>query len=229
MQNLILGLLVGSVFFTAPQVLASTQKLQAVPIPDEARLNVIAVDLIQNGHRLSVASLEQASSIEEALAFYRNVWSAPLEEGIPGYIEESAGDWSIISRPGEGWHQVVQLRDTDTGLEWRISVMEYEPVTGDALNIAMPSGASLLSSTKARDVGTESTTFVVVSRSGVQTVSDFYRRHFDDEGWSRTSDKALADAQVLMVQRQGERAELVVSRTENGGSLIVINKVMDRG
>jgi len=211
-------------------VAASEEALNAVPLPEFIKTETVAINIIQNGHQLSIANLQTNSSIENVLEFYRKQWNEPLADGVPGFVENTAGDWSIISRPKDGWNQVVQVRSTESEVDGRISVMELEPVTDAAPDFAMPGNASLVSSTGAKDIGHKSSTYVIFSESGIDTVSRFYRNHLDNDGWARVSDKNINNSQVMLLQRSGERVELVVSRMpEGGGSLIVINKVVDDG
>lgn len=226
----ILNSLLCAVLLVQPQISAASEKiLNAVATPEGVKTETIVLNLIQNGHRISIANLETNQTIESVLEFYREQWKQPLAEGIPGFVEEQAGEWFIISRPNDNWNQVVQMRDTKGGIEGRISVLELTPVSTTAQNIAMPSNASLVSSTAADDVGHNSNTYVIFSESGVNSVADFYRNHFDADGWSRVSDKHLNNAQVMLLQRRGERAELVVSRVSTGGTLTIINKVINDG
>lgn len=206
--------------------LASEEALNAVPLPGNATMEPITLNLVQNGHRLSIANLEPRSSIESVLEFYREQWQEPLSENIPGFVENTAGSWSIISRPRDGWNQVVQLRPASEGVEGRISVMELEPAQSALAEISLPSGSTLVSSTGAQDIGHASSTFVVFSESGVKAVADHYRRDFDNTGWSRVSDKNILNSTVLLMQKEGERAEIVVSSID-GGALAIINKVID--
>jgi len=211
-------------------VAASEQALNAVVVPEFAKTETVAINIVQNGHQLSIASLQTQSSIESVLEFYRQAWNEPLADNVPGFVENTAGDWSIISHLEAGWNQVVQVRPIDGKVEGRISVMQLEPVDNAAPDIAMPGNASLISSTSADDIGHTSGTYVIVAESGINSVSRFYRKHFDKDGWSRVSDKNMNNSQVMLLQRAGERVELVVSRlSEGGGTLIVINKVLDDG
>jgi len=213
---------------------ASEAVLNAVPVPESATTETVAINIVQNGHQLSIASLNTEMPIDSVLQFYREQWKEPFSEDVPGFVENTAGDWSIISRPQEGWNQVVQIRPAgggaSSGVEGRISVLELEPVSDALPEIAMPGNASLVSSTGADDFGHQSSTYVIHSDSGMNTVSRFYRNHFDNDGWSRVSDQNMNNAQVMLLQRSGERVELVVSRMPDGrGSLVVINKVVDDG
>ena len=217
------------VLLSAPYLQASEEALLAVPVPEDATVQNVAIDLVQSGHRLSIANMKTTGSLNTTLEFYRIAWADPLAEDVPGFVENIAGDWSIISRLENGWNQVVQLRDGSEGIEGRISVLELLAVTDTTPAIEMPSNAILVSSTGGQDVGIESMTYVVFSESGVDTVADFYRRHFEGEGWSRVSDRDVQGSQVLLVQREGARAEVVVSHVPNGGTLVVINKVIDNG
>ncbi len=217
------------VLLSAPYIQASEEALLAVPVPEDATVQNVAIDLVQSGHRLSIANMKTKDSLNATLEFYRIVWADPLAEDVPGFVENIAGDWSIISRLENGWNQVVQLREGPDGIEGRISVLEMLAVADTTPAIEIPSNATLISSTSGQDVGIESMTYVVFSESGVDTVAEFYRRFFEGKGWSRVSDRTVQSTQVLLVQREGERAELVVSHVPSGGTLVVINKVIDNG
>ena len=231
MTYLLLAFLLVFLLLAQSQIVtASEEALSAVAVPEFAKTETVAINIIQNGHQLSIARLQTESSIETVLEFYRNQWSEPLAKDAPGFIEDTAGDWFIISRPQAGWNQVVQVKPAQGEVEGRISVMELEPAANAVPDIAMPGNASLVSSTGADDIGHQSSTYVVFSESGINAVSRFYRKHFDNEGWSRVSDKNMNNAQVMLLQRTGERVELVVSQMPEGsGSLVVINKVLDDG
>jgi len=210
-----------------PGVYASEKVLHDVAIPQGAEIKTVALNLVQNGHRMSIANLDTSLSTDAVMQFYREQWKEPLDEGVPGFVENNTGGWSIISRPDNGWNQVVQVRNENGKIDGRISVMELASAPYVLPTLPMPSGASLVTSTGADDVGHSSSTYVVVSTSGVSSLAGFYRRHFDQEGWSRVSDKNINNTIVMLLQKSGERAELVVSRLPNGGSMALVNKVLD--
>ena len=58
---------------------------------------------------------------------------------------------------------------------------------------------------------------------------DFYKRHYEDDGWRRFTEKDLGSSKILIMQKRGARVELVVSRSPEGQSVAVINQVEEHG
>lgn len=229
MRSVIQGGLIVIVALAASPAVGSEVALDAVPVPSGVDREVIALNLVQNGHRLSVAKLHGINDREALADFYRGVWADPLAEGVPGYIEEQAGPWTLVSRPTEDWHQVVQWRDTPEGLAVRVSVLELKTASDQVADVALPSGSTLLSSTGASDVWTDASTYLVHNSGSVSHVADFYRRHYTSEGWTAVMDRQVGSTHILLLTRSGKSAELAVLPSESGGTVAVINEVDERG
>ena len=111
MRCLMTGLLLLSLSGIA---LADAQRLYEVPLPPEVTSQSVAVNVIQQGHRLSMATLQNIGSIDVVFEFYRTTWENS-DTSLPGYVEELAGDWHIISHIEDGWNTVIQIRSTPQG------------------------------------------------------------------------------------------------------------------
>ena len=205
---------------------AGEADLDSVPLPPGAVIRIVALDSVQNGRRVSIATLESAQSIEETLSFYRQAWAEPRGT-LPGHIEETAGDWQIISRLEDPLNLVVQLRNGKSGVEGFISALSIEPVATPG-NLPLPSGGELLSSTSTQDGPLHATTSVVASIARTGQVAAFYRDRLARKGWKLASDRSELGSRVLLLQRRGARMELVVADDEQGGSITVLNEVHEK-
>ena len=212
-----------------PSSYASEEALNAIPVPPNSESQIAVINLLQNGRKVSVANLTSDASLEETLDFYKTQWAEPIAEEVPGFIVDTAGEWTIISRPTENWHQVVQLRETESGLVGRISVMELTDKVQETSVLPTPGNAALFSTTSASDVGTSTTTYTVVSRGGVSSMVDFYRNHYEGEGWARSRSEELGGSSILLMRKRGARVEIVVSRADDGITVAIINQIADHG
>ena len=206
-------------------VRADAEALAAIPMPPGAQSRTVALDLVQNGHRVSIATLKPSDSIERTLAFYREAW--PVERnGSPGHVEERAGGWSIVSHLADGRNQVVQLRDGEAGVEGYVSTRELVAVeAGPPPEPPMPPGGWLLSLTASVDVGTSAGTSVVSAAGRPGEVAAFYRDQLKRAGWELVSERADAGPNVLLLERPGARLDVVIGDEGNGRSLAVLNEV----
>lgn len=209
--------------FVSLPTYGSSELLYEFPLPANVKSQSVAIDIIQHGQRISIATLSNVQSMELLLDFFRDTWNASHGD-LPGHIEEQSGDWHIISRIEDGWNHVVQIRESVNGFEAYISVLELKPVEHHTYQPAMPSGGVLVSSTTGNDFGKTAVTDVVFSQSREGEVAGFYRNHFEANEWLLVSDKAVEDSTVMLLQRNGEQAEVVVTQTRDG-SVAVINQV----
>ena len=212
-----------------PSTHASEEALDAIPVPPNTESQIAVINLLQNGLKVSIANLTSDASLDEILDFYKTQWAEPIAEDVPGFIVDTAGEWTIISRPAEHWHQVVQLRETESGLVGRISVMELTDKVQKPSVFPTPGNAALFSTTNASDVGTSATTYTVVSRGGVSSMVDFYRNHYEGEGWARSRSEELGGSSILLMRKRGARVEIVVSRADDGITVAIINQIADHG
>ena len=229
MRILIFFTFITSYLLAATSLYASEEALDAIPIPPNSERRIAVINILQNGRRLSIANLTSDASLDEVLGFYKAQWSEPLGENLPGFIVDTAGDWTIISRPTEQWHQVVQLRETESGLAGRISVMELTEKVQKTPVLPMPGNASLFSTTSASDIGTSTTTYTVISKGGVRSMADFYQNHFESEGWANSRSQELGNSRIMLLRKRGARVEIVVSRGGDGTTVAIINQVADHG
>lgn len=220
-----LGLVMfGSMIVSHPAA-GDLEALERVPLPAGAEREIVALDLLQNGRRVSIASLDLPGSLEDSLAFYREAWADTVADW-PGFIERSVGDWHLISRLERNENQVVQLRDGENGLEALVSVLALVRPMSIPDSYPLPDGAETVSSTSSADEGIgQATTTVVQARQGAGETVAFYRDRLRRDGWSKVSEQVHTKASVFLLKRGDVRLELVVTDARGGGSLAVFNRL----
>lgn len=208
----------------SPLAFSNAEILQEVPLPSNVTAEYVALDVVQHGHRMSMANLIDAYPVESVIEFYRQAWAEPVDEGLPGFIEEKQDNWHLISRLENGHNTVVQLRTDSNGSEAYLSVMELEPVADYSYKPAMPRNGVLVSATSSEEFGKPTQTDVIFSKSRQGVVAGFYRGHFSQENWKIVSDTEVKGSTVMFMERSGAQAEVVVTPALNG-SVTVVNKV----
>jgi len=206
---------------------ADLDALDRVPVPPGASREVVALDLVQNGQRVSIAALDTSASADDLIDFYRGAWSEAFASR-PGYVEGEIGDWRLISRLEDAENQVVQLRDGEDGVEAIVSVLALEKTSATPVLYPVPDGGETLSTTTSTDtgVGTATTTVVRALQRAGETAT-FYRDVLRRDGWTAVSDRDDTGPHVLLLKRRGVRLELVVTDIDGGGSVAVFNRVED--
>ena len=70
---------------------ANPDVLEQTPIPPKASSTVVAVNVVQNGSKVSMATLEATDSLESMLGFYRELWADEVDERAGVYRGGSGG------------------------------------------------------------------------------------------------------------------------------------------
>lgn len=232
MRTRIAGLL-GVVLTTVlcmQQVQASdaSEALLNVPIPATAKVTVIGLDMRQNGALMSISTFRSEASIENTLEFYRAAW--PARENDPGHVENTAGNWQVISRLDGDVNLVLQLQQSARGgCEGLFSAVQLNDIVGVAEAIDMPPGGEVVSSTVKADLGRTAKTWIIRSTSGVGHAVSFYRDLFDRKGWKLVSDRSATGPHVLQFNHRDGTVELVISQADDGSTLSILNRVSKDG
>ncbi len=204
---------------------AEATALSDVPIPPGAQIQLIGVDAIHNGRSVSMATFEASQSIESTIEFYNDAWPDPDTGDTPGMIQSRTPEWLLLSRLDGGYNTVVQLSLAQPHLSTGyVSIM---PVGQKALNPLTSSidGLELLSDTQTDDQFSSSRLSVYASSLSVNELTDDMIRRRISGRWLLTSRREFAGSQIATMSSSDKQLEMVVSRSEEGGSTLVINVV----
>lgn len=204
---------------------AEATALSDVPIPPGAQVQLIGIDAIHNGRSVSMATFEASHSIDTTIAFYNDVWPDPDTGDTPGMIQSRTPEWLLLSHLEGGYNTVVQLSLAQAHLSTGyISVM---PVAQKASTPVASSieGLELLSDTQTDDQFSTSRLSVYASPLSVDEVADDMIRRRISKRWILISRREFAGSQIATMSSSDKQLEMVVSRSEEGGSTVVINVV----
>lgn len=178
---------------------------------------------------LSIQTFYLDNTVENVLEFYRDAW---FKEGeIPGFVENTMGEWSIISQLRDDSNVVLQLKSDDKGgAEGFLSIAKLNH--GDSapsVEFPTPDGTEQFSSSYVEEDDAQVHTMTFLSTQSPGNTANFYRSRMARKGWQLTRDKEVDGNRVMLFNRKGDRCELVVSQLDGESTVIHVNRVMRNG
>ena len=204
----------------------SLDTLIKVPVPPGTQLGIVSVGSVHNGASVSTATYHSTLSLDDTLAFYENVWPHESNSKIPGRLESVVGDWLLISRIRDDVNTVIQLKVSETYRSTGfLSVMAINSSDLGTRKNDKQGNYQELSKTVSKDGALSSTFSVLESKQSMSTFIQSLVRLRTDAGWRLSSQKKYEGSQNLLMNRQSQRLEMVVSQDRQGGVLAVVNEV----
>lgn len=221
-QLLFIGLIcaAGSVLAKAPEI----------PLPDDTRVTTLGESMRVNGNEVFIRTFRSDESAQDFVDFYRDEWGE-TGNSDPGYTVNNFKDpWTIISRIEDGYLLTVQVQsDGDDGSIGTLAVSRLPD--GDRkvkLADGFPSmgGSDVLNEVASKDLGQSGRTMMLSNKHDLSTNVDFYRGRYGEDGWAVDMDRSLGGfMHILALRKARERLNLVLSKNNKGGTLIVATEV----
>jgi len=199
----------------------------AVEIPNPKWLNpvLVADKMVINGLPSVVYYFKVDRAAEEVLQFYRTKWQMSEDGKNPGYKENRADNWQVISRLSDKRYLLtVQVKNleafTSTGYLaiGDLKNMETRPDVGT--DVPQMNGSKVVNDLTSHDPGKKGRSVMIVNDFSVQSNSNFYRQYYSDRNWSQLIDLPQQGGQVLAFRHFGKEAHLVIN--ENFGSTQIV-------
>lgn len=211
-------------------VLAMTASLAfATPTPSNMDVVWVGDNIVHNGVPMEIQSFHSADGVNGVLEFYRQTWGKQGSQDMPGFIENSVGEWAIISRIEDGKNTVVQVKQSDRGgSEGYISFADlnitpaFNKITDEFPKLG---GSEVISSTESKDFNSEATTIVMTNGHSVDRNADFYSKKIVAMGWELNRRFSQDDTEMLFFVGPKSRIEVAISRSNLGKTTIFANVV----
>lgn len=204
----------------------ASELLTDVPLPAGAVLEVVGIDVVHNGQRVSMATFDAPQSIETTVAFYQNVWQNPADAAVPGVLVSETPEWLLLSRFVDGYNTVVQLRSSQANRSSGfVSIMPLNNTQASSV-VTPDKEMVLLSDTESNDEYSSSRLTVHSSALSVGAVTDRLIRDRENDRWSLTSRQAHGLSHIVLMSAKARQLELIVSPLDSGETLVVSNEVV---
>ncbi len=216
-------------FMSGSAKAASTaERLSQLVVPFDAKVLSVGSNMEHNGQIVSMATFKSPSSLNDTVAFYRELWSQEQTNGMPGMVENRAGQWLIMGQLQNGFQNVLQLNMEDPHRsEGFLSVMQLQAGSQSPLSDTVLPGMERLSTTRSVDAGRGSEISVYLSPEPIEPLARQLSGFWQSKGWTLVSDEPYAQSRVLLLNRKRAQLEIVVSHSSGEGTLVVMNEVDD--
>lgn len=219
---------------------AMASELDDIRLPVDASAQWVSANLTHNGMSMAVKRFVSPQSVDEVLKFYRQLWqdnntttvsqSATSKE-VPGYVENSVGQWRTIGRLERGYSIVLQVRpSSDHGVEgflsgYHIDGSQTKPRTKvrSIADIPVMSGSQTVSHTSVSNDPKSASTMIVTNQASVSSNYRFYQDVMPRNGWALSTGSDRLPSSILMYAKAGAQAEISISQVR-GESVVVINR-----
>lgn len=189
-----------------------------VPLPESASVVIVGEDISINGLPTKIWELSSTQSPEEILSYYRREWKTPIVPDGPGFIEEEAGGWQVISRSEKPYLYTVQLVESSMGSSKGFLAVSkpMELVGYQADDFAKPAGSEILSDVVSDDAGKRGRVIQFKNSQSIEANYNFYRNRYLADGWEELSQLPADRNKALLLMNKGSgEVSIVFNRFEN--------------
>jgi len=201
------------------------------PPPKEAQVQWVGRNIEVNGIRSDIRSFYTKISPEKVAEFYHGAWKDPVAKGMPGYTETDAmPPWHLITRLDDGYLMTVQYQEQDRGGTWGYLAMSPLPTKQGWLEPGkgfpkMPD-STIVNETVSNDPGIKGRTMLISNKYSISSNVEFYRSHYQSEGWTLESDKELSPGKMHALVFKSKRNRVTMMFIgEHNETRIVVNSV----
>ncbi len=206
-----------------------------VPAPPGAKEMSIGEQIRVNGVAMDVYEFVAPASFADVMAFYRALWA---RETPPSEITSNRlGDWQVLGRQLQGWHQTVQLRPiAGGGTEGRVAVTDVsrKPSAPAAPPLPLPAGSEVVSTVESIDGSRAAVQIVAESPLSIDGTIRWLTAGASKRGWSTDPTFAAAarragPGRAVYMTRVDQELMVTIEATARGGSIVVFNLISERG
>jgi len=186
----------------------------------------VGENIQHNGVAMDVKLIKARRSVEEVLNFYRDMWGSEGTQG-EGYVEQTAGEYRIISRIEGNHNIVVQLKKDGSGSEGYLSAIDISTLgnANDKDDFPALPNTILISKTVSNDSGKDGVTRLLMNSHSVSSNVDFYQSRLESSGWKQAYSHAEGDTVITFYNRSNRSMELAISRQPGKDTVIFVNIV----
>jgi hypothetical protein len=205
-------------------VVADLSSIENMPLPAGAELQLVGIDIEQNGSRVSIAKFMSPDDLQQILGFYQGAWQA--EGNQPGHVFEQVDEWSIIARLSDGTNLALQLTPDGTGgTSGLVSALDVNDAGNYSIDPpAMPPGASVLSTTGTQDGPKRARTWMLRAPGRPSDAALFYRDRLARDNWKVMMDRSDSEPAIVLFSNSSGTLE-VVATSDSEGTFVVVNQV----
>ena len=221
-------------FLAVAIALLMTQPLAAkpeFPPPKDAQVSWVGRNIMVNGISSDVRTFHSKKSPDKIAEFYREQWKKPVAKGMPGFTETDAmTPWHLITRLEDGYLMTVQYQEQDRGGTWGYLAMSPLPTknswTEPGKDFPKMPHSTIVNEMNTNDPGIKGQTMLISNKFSISSNVEFYRSHYQSQGWTVESDKELSPGKMHTLVFKSKRNRVTMMFIgEHNETRIVVNSV----
>jgi hypothetical protein len=196
------------------------------PAPPDAEVTWVARDIEFNGMPMSARKFTSEDSVQQVLAFYKQMWRAPLQAGVPGYIEQETAGWTMITRIEDGFMLSVQAKPYLGDGAWGyLGMSKIDELDGEVkLGKSFPKmhGSKVVNDIKHNDNVKNGRTVMLQNKYSISSNANFYREYYLSRGWNMSIDKMSVTDNVhaFAFKKGADEVTMTIARTPDGSQVV---------
>ena len=204
--------------------------LRVLPVPSGTHVSWVGRELLHNGTRFNIQSFRSSQPIARVLNYYRDLWASNAgRSDVPGYQEQSIGEWSVIGNLAGRFSTVLQVKtgpqSTTVGFVSTVELHQRPRPVQLPNDISVPGGSVLLSHTTTGDQLKNQGTWIVENINSVSVNRRYFIRQMKFAGWHLAASENQATQVVMMFNAKRARCEITMTQSNAGKTIILINRV----
>lgn len=211
-------------FIWAGLTSAQGDNFPELDLPASMSVEIVAKQMKMDTLNARVYAFRTNDTPDDLEAFFSRQWEH--------VARAQAEPWDVLSHRDGGFLITIQSR-TDIGLQTQgfIAITDLfdaadENRSSPSLAFPLPRGTQVIQDLRSDDEGRKSRTIVLKSNLSVTEGLDFYRNHFQREGYEPVSRGALSrgsEGGAMLLNRGGETMD-VTAVGQDAGSILTIVK-----
>jgi hypothetical protein len=207
-----------------PVVLLASPKF---PPPPQAKIGRIGDDLVVNGIPMDIRQFATSKSLDEVVEFYKDLWEGD-DKKLPEYsLSEALQPWIIVTHLEDDYVLTVQVAsDGKRGSSGYLAVSplipDDQPKPGKGF--PMMRGSKVINEVFSNDGGKKGRTLVFRNTKSLQSNSNFYRQHYEKQGWAVEMDSELFKGKTHSLRFRNSNKHVTLVMKNDGGATSITSQ-----
>jgi len=210
-----------SVSFAAPKF----------PPPPQAKIGLLGDNLVINGIPTDIRQFATPKSLTDVVEFYKELWEGDDEKQPEYTVTKALPPWTIVTHLENDYVLTVQV--ASDGKRGSSGYLAISPLIPDdqakpGKGFPMMRGSKVINEIFSNDGGKKGRTLVFRNTKSLQSNSNFYRQHYEKQGWAVEMDNELFKGKTHSLRfRNSNKHVTLVLKIDRGATIITSQSVTE--
>ena len=201
------------------------------PPPPKAKIGLLGDKLVINGIPTDIRQFATPKSLTTVVEFYQELWEGDDKKEPEYTISKALPPWTIVTHLEDDYVLTVQV--ASDGKRGSSGYLAISPLLPDdrakpGKDFPMMRGSNVINEVFSDDGGKKGRTLVLRNSSSVQSNANFYKKHFENQGWAVEMDNELFKGKTHNLRfRSGNKHVTLVMKIDRGATIITSQSVTE--